>query len=715
MSQVRKQCIAWMMVALLLVASLPLAAVAAPYNISDEATSLAEPALTQEAFSVSDYEAHQETLSEPILPSDEDALLDAQGGFVQITPLSSSPFGQTSVRWPVTRLSQTDPRWANARLGTAAPATTTIGRYGCVVTTAAMMQNYWRARSDIRPDNLVQAGATLPHNGWFIWGAGTPGMISHPPINYSAREVARLVDTLGPVMVRNNAHTIVAVGLVNAPNNANGTINHAAVTESMIAVISPGFANMTTLAQFRQQRGAPTQIRTFAGTPSASRGSATRTTTGITQRVVTLNPQGGTVSPTTISVNNGTAVGTLPIAARTGHTFAGWWTTASGGGTQVTASTIVTADVTFHARWNPIQGAHHQVSFNAQGGFSVACLVVEQGQAVGTLPIPTKAHHTFNGWWTAPTGGTQVTNALVPTGNKTLHARWISNAPTRITITRPESNIVLIGRTLNLGNRLNFTHNAGATPHTGVNWTSSNTNVARVNSSGVVTARNPGTATIRVRSSINENATATFNVRIEAAPTSIRTATQNITTIRMRQGRTLSLPIVVRGSTAAAQNNTRVTINWRANNRTVATLTNAGTATITGNRAEGSFRPRLNANRNLTIRAVGTGVTNIVLRSQNGRERTIRVRVVSSSTPVTRVRMNNLPNNNTMNRNRTRTLTPRITPSNATLQGNIRWSSSNRNVATIDGAGRVTTHRSGTTNITLRVGTQTHRVTLRVR
>ena len=68
-----------------------------------------------------------------------------------------------------------------------------------------------------------------------------------------------------------------------------------------------------------------------------------------------------------------------------------------------------------------------------------------------------------------------------------------------------------------------------------------------------------------------------------------------------------------------------------------------------------------------------------------------------------------------MNRNTARTLTPRITPNNATLQGNVRWTSSNTRVATVDGAGRVSTHRSGTTNITLRVGTQTHRVMLRVR
>jgi uncharacterized repeat protein (TIGR02543 family) len=368
--------------------------------------------------------------------------------------------------------------------------------------------------------------------------------------------------------------------------------------------------------------------------------------------------------------------------------------------------------MTLHARWTPIV---RTVTFNSHGGSTVANRTVNSGQAIGTLPTPTRANHTFTGWFTAATGGTRVTATTVVNANITLHARWVSNAPTRITINRPASNIILRSNTLNLRNRLNFTFTTGATPNRNVTWTSSNTNVARVNANGVVTGRNPGTATIRVRSTLNSSATATFAVRVEAAPARINSATQNITTIRMRQGRTLSLPIVVRGSTASALNNTLVTINWRTNNRNVATLTNAGTATISGNRASGSFRPRLNAKRNLSLRAVRPGTTNIVLTSQNGRELRIRVTVVANNRALTRARIGNLPNNNTMNRNATRTLRPLITPTNATLSGNIRWSSSNRNVATIDGAGRVTTHRRGETNITLRVGTQTHRVTLRVR
>ena len=428
---------------------------------------------------------------------------------------------------------------------------------------------------------------------------------------------------------------------------------------------------------------------------------------------ITFNSQ-GIIQTFTRSVVKGRTIGTLPVVSRTNHAFNGWWTTASGTGTRITSTWVPSGNTTLHARWTPLPA--HTITFNTHGSIPTFTRSVVRGQTMGTLPVVSRTNHTFNGWWTtATTGGSRVTNTFRPAGNVTLHARWISNAPTAITINRPASNIVPANNTLNLGSRLNFTHRSGATQDRSVIWTSSNVNVATVNASGVITGRSPGTAIIRVRSSINTNATATFTVRVEAAPTGINTATQSIRTLRIRQGRTVSLPIVVRGSAASSFNNTPVTIDWRTSNRNVATLRGAGSATNDGRRAQGSFRTNLNATRNLTIRAVGTGTTSIVLTSQNGRQRTIRVTVVRDARPVTNVRIGNLPSNNTMNRNRTRALTPRIAPSNATLQGNIRWTSSNRRVATIDGAGRVTTHSSGTTNITLRVGGETHRVTLRVR
>ncbi|WP_395547454.1 MULTISPECIES: S-layer homology domain-containing protein [unclassified Lacrimispora] len=73
--------------------------------------------------------------------------------------------------------------------------------------------------------------------------------------------------------------------------------------------------------------------------------------TAVPTYIVTFNPNGGTVSETSRSVASGTAVGTLPTPTRSGsYSFDGWYTAASGG-TQISASTTASANVTYYAHW----------------------------------------------------------------------------------------------------------------------------------------------------------------------------------------------------------------------------------------------------------------------------------------------------------------------------------------------------------------------------
>lgn len=75
------------------------------------------------------------------------------------------------------------------------------------------------------------------------------------------------------------------------------------------------------------------------------------------------------------------------------------------------------------------------VTFDAQGGtVSPADATVAPGATLSTitLPTPTRSGHTFNGWFTASTGGTQVTpsyaSATTPTADLTLYAQWTASA-----------------------------------------------------------------------------------------------------------------------------------------------------------------------------------------------------------------------------------------------------------------------------------------------
>ena len=67
------------------------------------------------------------------------------------------------------------------------------------------------------------------------------------------------------------------------------------------------------------------------------------------------------------------------------------------------------------------------VSFDPNGGtVSTKSKTVTYNSTYGTLPTPTRAGYTFDGWYTAKTGGTQVTakTVVTATANHTLYARW---------------------------------------------------------------------------------------------------------------------------------------------------------------------------------------------------------------------------------------------------------------------------------------------------
>ncbi len=145
---------------------------------------------------------------------------------------------------------------------------------------------------------------------------------------------------------------------------------------------------------------------------------------------VTFDANGGSVSTATRTVASGAAVGALPTPTRTGYTFKGWFTAASGG-TKVATATKVTANVTYYAQWtkNATPPTNYTVTFNANGGsVSPATRSVAGGAAVGELPKPTRSGYTFVGWFTAASGDTQISAATKVTANVTYYAQWTKNS-----------------------------------------------------------------------------------------------------------------------------------------------------------------------------------------------------------------------------------------------------------------------------------------------
>ena len=191
----------------------------------------------------------------------------------------------------------------------------------------------------------------------------------------------------------------------------------------------------------------PTPTRqnyTFTGWyTSASGGSRVESSTKVTNTsahtlyahwsrnsyTITFNANGGSTVEAR-KVNAGDKLGTLPTSTKTGYTLSGW-STAATGGSQVTASTVPAASVTYYAQWT---AKTCTVSYNAAGGaFSGdAGKTVAYDQAYGDLPTPTRTGYTFDGWYTAQTDGTQVdaSTKVTQTAAHTLYAQWTAMAST---------------------------------------------------------------------------------------------------------------------------------------------------------------------------------------------------------------------------------------------------------------------------------------------
>lgn len=142
---------------------------------------------------------------------------------------------------------------------------------------------------------------------------------------------------------------------------------------------------------------------------------------------VTFDGQGATVDASPISKtvrHPATHVDALPSApAKTGSFFAGWWTEASGGGSEFTAVTAVTADLTVYAKWSPVPA--FIVTFDSSGGSAVAPQTVLENAFASEPPDPTKDGYDFAGWYIDPAFSAPFAFSSTPiTGALTLYAKW---------------------------------------------------------------------------------------------------------------------------------------------------------------------------------------------------------------------------------------------------------------------------------------------------
>ena len=154
---------------------------------------------------------------------------------------------------------------------------------------------------------------------------------------------------------------------------------------------------------------------------------------------VTFNPNGGNdPSFPTKTVSYDSAYGDLPTVTRddshatgytTYYTFNGWFTSSSGGN-KILPETVVDKENnhTLYAQWISTKTANsYTVTFDLNGGSgSIAQISVTYDSYYPTMQEPTRTGYTFNGWYTAKSGGYQVNESIRVTtaSSHTLYARW---------------------------------------------------------------------------------------------------------------------------------------------------------------------------------------------------------------------------------------------------------------------------------------------------
>ena len=133
----------------------------------------------------------------------------------------------------------------------------------------------------------------------------------------------------------------------------------------------------------------------------------------------------GNSGTTSKSVTFNAAYGTLPAPTLNGYSFAGWYTTASGGSKVTDTTKYTTAgNSTLYAHWNLTT---YSISYTLNGGsLSGQPTIYNVNTATFTLPTPTRNGYSFTGWTgsNGTTAQTSVSIAKNSTGNKSYTANW---------------------------------------------------------------------------------------------------------------------------------------------------------------------------------------------------------------------------------------------------------------------------------------------------
>lgn len=107
--------------------------------------------------------------------------------------------------------------------------------------------------------------------------------------------------------------------------------------------------------------------------------------------LVTFDPNGGEVTPSSVTIDSGDAIKTLPTPTRTGYVFDGWYSSPNGG-SEITASTTIVQEQTLYAHWTQSVPSSNVFTCKIEAGDGLLDLGEKQfGTATLTVNSDTEA------------------------------------------------------------------------------------------------------------------------------------------------------------------------------------------------------------------------------------------------------------------------------------------------------------------------------------
>ena len=241
----------------------------------------------------------------------------------------------------------------------------------------------------------------------------------------------------------------------------------------------------------------------------------------------------------------------------------------------------------------------------------------------------------------------------IPAKNKKA-VNWQKITMTNINNLGKATSVKLNRSTLSLGVGENYGLLKTVVPNfanQSVTWTTSNSSVATVSSTGSVIGKKAGTATVTVKTSNGK--TASCKVTVKAAPSSVKT---NPTSLKLGVGETYTISESTNsGSYANAAN-----LRWSSSNTSVATIV------------------KITATNKAVITANKAGTSNITVKTYNGKSYTCKLTVYPAPSSV-KLSTTSI----TLSKGKTYTISENSPSGSYANAANLKWTSSNTKVATV--------------------------------